>query len=159
MLRAILITLMMFAAAPASAGKFDDARAAYNQGDYSTAFRLFRELAKQGNRSALYILGVMYDNSQGAPQDYAEAAKWYRLAAEQGIAEAQTNLGLMYDEGSGVSQDNITAHMWYNIGSANGKALGGENRDKLAENMTPADISEAQRRARVCMNSNYQDCD
>ena len=65
----------------------------------------------------------------------------------------------MYDEGSGVSQDNITAHMWYNIGSANGKALGGENRDKLAENMTPADISEAQRRARVCMNSNYQDCD
>ena len=113
MLRAILITLMMFAAAPASAGKFDDARAAYNQGDYSTAFRLFRELAKQGNRSALYILGVMYDNSQGAPQDYAEAAKWYRLAAEQGNARAQTNLGLMYDKGQGVLQDNITAHMWY----------------------------------------------
>ena len=111
MLRAILITLMMFAAAPASAGKFDDARAAYNQGDYSTAFRLFRELAKQGNRSALYILGVMYDNSQGAPQDYAEAAKWYRLAAEQGNARAQTNLGLMYDKGQGVLQDNITAHM------------------------------------------------
>jgi hypothetical protein len=49
--------------------------------------------------------------------------------------------------------------MWFNIAGANSSEYGVTNRNGLAENMTPADISEAQRRARVCMNSNYQDCD
>ena len=66
---------------------------------------------------------------------------------------------LMYSRGQGVLQDNVAAHMWYNIGSANGNALGGKNRDILANKMTPAASEEAQRRARVCMASNYQDCD
>ena len=123
MLRVILISLMMFAAAPASADKFDDAYSAYKRGDYSTALRL------------------------------------WRLAAEQCNASAQNNLGAMYDKGHGVLQDNITAHMWFNIAGANSSEYGVTNRNGLAENMTPADISEAQRRARVCMNSNYQDCD
>jgi TPR repeat protein len=114
---------MMFAAAPASADKFDDAYSAYKRGDYSTALRL------------------------------------WRLAAEQGNASAQHNLGAMYDKGHGVLQDNITAYMWFNIAGANSSEYGVTNRNGLAENMTPADISEAQRRARVCMNSNYQDCD
>lgn len=101
----------------------------------------------------------MYDKGRGVPQDYAEAAKWFRLAAKQGNAQAQNNLGAMYDKGHGVLQDNITAHMWFNIAGANSSEYGVTNCNGLAENMTPADISEAQRRARVCMNSNYQDCD
>ena len=66
---------------------------------------------------------------------------------------------MMYENGEGVIQDNQTAHMWYIIASENGDELGGENRDDLAKRMTGADVSEAQRRARVCMKSNYQDCD
>ena len=159
MLRVILISLMMFAAAPASADKFDDASSAYKRGDYSTALRLWRLAAEQGNASAQHNLGAMYDKGRGVPQDYAEAAKWFRLAAKQGNAQAQNNLGAMYDKGHGVLQDNITAHMWFNIAGANSSEYGVTNRNGLAENMTPADISEAQRRARVCMNSNYQDCD
>jgi uncharacterized protein len=65
----------------------------------------------------------------------------------------------MYADGHGVIQDNVTAHMWSNIGGANGNKPGVKNRDIIAKRMTPADISEAQRRARVCMKSNYQDCD
>ena len=92
-------------------------------------------------------------------QDFAEAAKWSRLAAEQGDASAQFNLGLMYQYGRGVLQDNQTSHMWYNLASANGYEDSGTLRDELAAKMTPAAIEEAQRRARVCMASNYQDCD
>ncbi len=95
---------------------------------------------------------------QGVPQDFAEAMKWYRLAADQGYANAQFNLGWMYEYGQGVLQDNVMAHMWYNIASANGNELGGTNRDKRAEKMSPAAIEKAQAMARECMSSNYKKC-
>ena len=85
--------------------------------------------------------------------------KWYRGAANQGNASAQVNLCLMYANGEGVLQDYVSAHMWFNISVAGGNTIAATQRDKVAANMTPADISEAQRRASVCMASNYQDCD
>ena len=101
----------------------------------------------------------MYTYGYGVPQDYAEALKLHRLAADQGNANAQNNLGVMYADGLGVPENYVTAHMWFNISIANGEFVAGKRRDELAAKMTPADISEAQRRARVCMASNYQDCD
>ena len=132
---------------------------AYDAGDYQAALTEWRPLAEQGNALAQTNLGWMYENGNGVPQDYAEAVKWYRLAVEQGDAMAQNNLGWMYENGNGVLQSNVMAHMWYNIASANGSSKSGEYRDFRADHMTPADISEAQRRARVCMASDYQDCD
>jgi TPR repeat protein len=87
------------------------------------------------------------------------AVKWYRVAAEQGNASAQYNLARMYANGLGVPQDYATAHMWFNISSAKGHEKAGSNRDIAAGQMLPAGISMAQQRARVCMKSNYQDCD
>ncbi len=72
---------------------FDEGMAAYNRGDYATALREWRPLAKQGNAKAQHNLGVIYEKSRGIPQDDAEAVKWYRKAAEQGVADAQYNLG------------------------------------------------------------------
>ena len=74
-------------------------------------------------------------------------------------ADAQLNIGVMNVRGEGVLQDNQTGHMWFNIAAANGAENGPKNRDIVAEIMTPASIEEAQRRARVCMSSNYKDCD
>ena len=86
------------------------------------------------------------------PQDDAEAVRWYRLAAEQGYANAQYNLGVSYDDGLGVPQDNIEAHMWLNLAASRSSGADRERsvgvRDRVAERMTPADLSEAQRRAR-----------
>ena len=81
------------------------------------------------------------------------------MAAEQGHAPAQHNLGFMYGNGEGVPQETVAAHMWYNLAGANGSELGRTNRESIAAKMTPADISEAQRRAKVCMASGYQDFD
>jgi TPR repeat protein len=116
--------------------------------DYAKSVSLYLLAAEQGYALAQYNLGNMYRTGRGVLQDYSEAFTWYRLASEQGYAMAQSNLGAMYSFGHGVLQDNVKAHMWYNIGAANGNALGGENRGKIAEEMTPADVSLAQAMAR-----------
>lgn len=85
--------------------------------------------------------------------------KWYRLAAKQGNAMAQNNLGLKYTKGQGVPQDFGTAHMWLNPAAAEGFNGAAEARGNLGQQICTADLSEAQRRARVCLASNHQDCD
>ena len=115
--------------------------------------------AEQGYARAQDNLGWMYNNGWGVLEDYAEAARWFRAAAEQGYALAQNNLGLMYFKGHGVPQDYAKAHMWYNIGATNGDNIARARRESIVPLMTSTDLSEAQRRACVCMESNYQDCD
>ena len=114
--------------------------------------------AQAGDAGAQYILGVMYANGTGVIKDAAEAVRWFRLAADQGLAAAQFSLGLMYANGSGVPRDIGTAHMWLNIASANGLEPAAVIRDSLEQQMMPAEISEATRRARRCMASSYADC-
>jgi len=65
----------------------------------------------------------------------------------------------MYFAGYGVPQNYVTAHMWYNIAAANGDELSAEVRGIVAARMTTEQVVEAQRRARVCLASSYQDCD
>ncbi|KAF0279935.1 sel1 repeat family protein [Spiribacter aquaticus] len=125
----------------------------------SIAVRWYRHASEQGNANAQFNLGVMYADGEGVLQDYSEALRWFRAAAEQGDAGAQNNLGAMYGNGNGVNQDQITAHMWFNIASANGSQKAREGRRIAAERMSREEIAEAQRRARACMESGYQDCD
>ncbi len=132
----------------AMAGPLEDGLAAAERGDYAEALRLWQPLAEQGNASAQFNLGVMYERGHGVPQDHAEAAKWYRLAAEQGDAFAQFNLGLMYADGDGVPQDDVLAHMWWNLAAAQGIENAKTNRDIVASRMTPDQLAEAQRMAR-----------
>jgi uncharacterized protein len=144
----------------AAAQDFDKGVAAFLADDFATAIFELTPLAEQGSEKAQVVVGLMYkEGGQGVPQDYAEALKFFRLAAEQGISAAQVGLGEMYALGQGVTQDFVAAHMWYNLASANGENEAGSTRDKLALLMLPADISKAQQRAKVCMESNYQDCD
>ncbi len=96
----------------ASAGPLEDARAAYQRGDYATAMRLLLPLAEQGDAGAQTDLGWMYANGHGVPQDYAQAITWRRKAADQGNATAQFSLGLMYHDGQGAPQDFAQAAMW-----------------------------------------------
>ena len=103
-------------------GQFEDATAAYERGDYATAFRLMKPLAEKGDAKARHNLGVMYDYGRGVPQDYTNALKWYRMAAEHGIPEAQHNLGLMYYQGQGVPQNYAEAAKWYRRAAEQGMA-------------------------------------
>ena len=79
-----------------------------------------RYLAEQGNVSAQYNLGVMYDNGIGVFRDYGKAMRWYRIAAERGDASAQYNLGVMYENGRGVLRDDREAVRWYRMAAEQG---------------------------------------
>ena len=101
---------------------FDKGEAAYDRGDYTNAYKEFKELAEHGHARAQCFLGWMYHEGQGAPQDHAEAVKWYRKAADQGHAKAQYNLATMYDEGLGVPQNHVEAVNWYRRAAEQGNA-------------------------------------
>jgi uncharacterized protein len=60
--------------------------------------------------------------------------------------------------GKGVIQDFVYTHMWGNLGASNGNENGGKMRDLAAGQMTPADISTAQKLARECARKNYKGC-
>jgi hypothetical protein len=99
--------------APITAGKFEDATAAYARGDYATALRSFRSLAVQGNSAAQNKLGSMYSNGKGVPRNDTEAVKWFHLAADLNNVVAQNNLGVAYENGLGVSRNSAEAERWY----------------------------------------------
>ncbi len=124
--------------------------------DFAEAAKWYRKAAEQGIAEAQSILGVMYHAGDGVPQDHAEALKWHRMAAEQGYVRAQLETGLMYRHGQGVPQDSIQAHMWFDLAAAQGNVLGRKYRDKLAKDMTPADISKAQALAREWLEKHGQ---
>ena len=105
-------TVLLFGISGSGVADFNDGYDAYQKGDYKTAFNEFKPLAEQGDASAQYNLGVMYDNGKGVLKDYKEAVKWYRKAAEQGLASAQGNLGAMYANGHGVLKDLSKAKHW-----------------------------------------------
>jgi hypothetical protein len=120
--------------------------------DYGEAAKWYRKAAEQGDAHAQNNLGTMYEVGQGVPQDYGEAAKWYRKAADQGAARAQYNLGSLYDTGQGVPQDYVEAYKWYDLAAAGlseaaGREEATKGRDKCAAAMTPAEITEARKRA------------
>ncbi|MDB4809753.1 sel1 repeat family protein [bacterium] len=81
------------------------------------------------------------------PEDDAEALRLYRLAAEQGVAKAQHNLGVMYAKGEGVPQDYVEAYAWFSVAAAGGYADAANNRDVVAGDLTPEQLSQGQKRA------------
>ena len=82
------ILLVVSFAASVAAGPLEDADAAVKRRDYATALRLIRPLAKQGDATAQYNLGVFYDNGLGVPQDHVRALMWLNLSAAQGEKNA-----------------------------------------------------------------------
>jgi len=82
------------------------------------------------------------------PEDDVEAVRWYRLAAEQGHSSAQLNLGSAYNLGRGVPEDHVLAYMWANLSAAHGNEYAEGNKNIVEQQMTRAQIAEAQRMSR-----------
>ena len=115
---------------------------------YGQAKKWFEEAAKQGHTEAQVNLGTLYLNGDAPPQSTQMALFWFSRAAEQGDVPAFAKLGLMYDEAQGVPQDVIQAYMWLDLAATNGDENSAERRDRLVMKMTPAQVGEAQERAR-----------
>ena len=57
-------------------------------------------------------------------------------------------IGAYYETGRGVPKDVVQAHLWYNLAAANGYEDGVTRRNRLALNMAPRQIEQAQFQAR-----------
>ena len=66
----------------------EEARKAYEAGDFATALREFNDLAAQGDANAQYNLGMMYAFGQGVIQDNVYAHMWWNFAATSGDSDA-----------------------------------------------------------------------
>ena len=81
----LLLSLLLV---PTSASAdFATGLAAYERGDYKTAFEEFKRLAQQGYAGAQTNLGLMYAKGQGVPEDYVQAHMWINIVASRSTAE------------------------------------------------------------------------
>lgn len=156
-----LFVAALLAAGPAASQSLEAdmkaAAGAYERKDMPTAVRIWKVWAAKGNAEARTLLGAMYWSGDGVPRNHNEAARLYLLAANQGYARAQNNIGFMLGFGEGVPpRDDVEAYKWIMLAIQNYTA---KNQDRLeqarldlatlAKRMTPAQIKEAERRAKA----------
>ncbi len=89
----------------------------------------------------------MYSQGEGLEKNQAEAVRWFHRSANQGNTDAQCNLALVYGLGEGVKLDQIEALKWMYLAAERGANSIVEMRDAAAGQLTPAQITEAKRRA------------
>lgn len=116
----------------------EDARAAYAKGDFATAFRLGHQAAEKGDGSAQAMLGYMYHDGEGVARNYMLAFMWFQLAAAQLEKEAR------------LKKDNKL----FDLSRDTAQAM-----DLTASLMTPAEITEAHRKAYQCQANGFKSCD
>ena len=95
-------SLIICIAHVAGAGPIDEGQAAYDRGDYSTALKIWRPLAEQGDARAQFDLGEMYRRGRGVPQDYVRAYMWFNLVASSQSGEIQKGAALSRDRLAGA---------------------------------------------------------
>ncbi len=86
--------------------------------------------------------------------EFAEIDVDSRLsAARSGDPEALFDLGMIYSLGDGVAVDLVEAHKWFNLAVMRGFGDAKDNRADVASEMSAAEISAAQKRARDFLSS------
>ena len=117
------------------------------------ALEWYHRAAEHGHMVAQLELGLLYESGRlhalSVPKDYKEAVKWYHRAAEQGQIDAQFTLGKLYEDGEHVPQNHMEAYILFSLVANRSKykiiiESAQVHRDSVAENLSPADLSEAE---------------
>jgi TPR repeat protein len=81
--------------------------------------------------------------------EYATAGRKLLPLAEAGDAAAQYNLGFLLAHGLGRPADPVEAYVWFSLVALQGQPRGQVARDALVRRLTPAELTEAERRLRA----------
>ncbi len=136
-------------AAAATAGPYEEAIEALDQGDLDTSLKLLRQAGGAGNVPAQTLLGGMYNSGYlQIRRNLAESVKWYRMAANRSDRAAQFRMGLAHENGTGATRDPVRAFMWYELAASGNHEQSRRNRDRLAGGLSGEQIAEARRLAR-----------
>ena len=112
---------MFFSVVSFARADFEDGVAAYQAGDYATAFSAFECLAERNIVVAQTNLGYMYTMEEGVDVDLEQAYFWFRRAAENKSSAEQMTVASMLYHGEGVVADPIEAYAWFSVAGASGQ--------------------------------------
>lgn len=84
---ALLVSL--FLSTNIFAASYNSAINSYERRDYKTAEREFKQLSKNNDPYAQYMLGKIFSEGQGTRKDYVKAYKWLQLAENNDIQQAR----------------------------------------------------------------------
>ena len=118
-------------------------RAAILRGDFSAAFKAFKEDADKGIPDAMAPVAVMLHIGQGVKQDLKKALSWYRKAAELGYEGGMANVGIMYYKGAGTIQSDVQAYAWLDVASFLRGGREHNAKARVARFLSPEQLAEA----------------
>lgn len=128
---AAALCLLAIAAMPAVtlADDYNEALTAMANGEYRSAYRDFKRLARNDHTRAQYQLGMLFLFGKGVDQDVEQGIDWLTRAAENGSYLAANELGQIYISGRGVSPNEQEAMKWLELATE----LAGEDPDEAEE--------------------------
>jgi len=100
-------------------------------------------------RLAQSKLGWMYDAGHGVPQNYEEAFKWYSKPPSKGTLGRRTIWASSTTTAKRFNETSWRLTSWYCLSAAQGNTNAINNRNSLLSSLTPQQVAEGQRRARV----------
>lgn len=103
--------------------------------------------AEQGDLEALFNAGQSYRLGLGVEKDASRAFAMLLKAAQGGLAVAQSRIGLSYATGEGAALDPIEAAKWFELAALGGDTAAAANWDRAKKTLSPAQQTEAGRRA------------
>ena len=142
---AAIIAVIVFAVAlPFSRADVATGMAAYDAGDYETAYNEWLPLAEQGSPSAQFNLSLLYRYGKGRPVDSKTAAAWCLKAADAGFVPAQYEMAKIYEAGEGVRQNSVEAHKFYKLAAEQRYRDAKKLKKQLAKTMTSTQLAHAE---------------
>ncbi len=114
------------------------------------SIRWLRQAAVKGHTLArVYMTALLLRGEIQALniQQVAEMARWINDEALRGDKQAQFYMGLMTARGVGVQPDAAEAYYWFELAAKQDVAPAVHGRELLAEQLTTAQVEEAQNRA------------
>ncbi|WP_299791185.1 hypothetical protein [uncultured Shewanella sp.] len=119
----------------------------------SSSFASTTELMQQaenGDKLAAYRLASHYDKQTvDTDNNQKLAVKWFKKSAEAGFETAQMVLAFKYALGNGTEKNMQTAYTWFAVVAETGNETAIAYRNKAALELTPEQISSAEKQARV----------
>ncbi|KAF0133182.1 MAG: Sel1 repeat-containing protein [Xanthobacteraceae bacterium] len=112
----------------------ESAYAAYQRGQYLTAFRLATERVEAvADPASMVLLAELHAAGIGIPQNEERALGWYRLAADRGDRNAIFALGMLHIEGrAGQTRDPALARPFFEKAAGLGHLAAAYNLGLLA---------------------------
>ncbi|KYJ87529.1 tetratricopeptide repeat protein [Sulfurovum riftiae] len=110
-----IIMIFLLIVFPAFSGSMEDeAREAYNAGDYKKAIDITKKACNDKIARACTGIGRAYEKGKmGLNIDYTEARHYYSQACTAGDGSACKYIGNLYKKGKGVKIDNKKAYTFY----------------------------------------------